>query len=695
MQGTSNHKSSQTEQQQQQQQQPELSRLTGIIRNLRKVGNPDQLQKTKKPPPDKSDQQALEILKMLAQLRHRDPNPKNTGTHNSMQDQELMEILANLRNVGALRYKMNRKETEALEDCIKRLRTIRIHLNGDDVKELDDMIGKLEMIGMDQEHIRGAQVIEDAISRLKKVTPKLLGGPEDEIDDIATKLDKLRARMSQREEDELAEAIRNLRHVEGSGSDADDLARVLKDLQLVVVGAAPPEEEPKAPSTPKSSKPSREESEYLKTAIQRLKRVRMTKREAEAVADIVSNRRTVVFPVSDTGAQDKSSSKDEPPEIDELRNTFDSAVKAEEVVDVIKGLRKLHMTDEETEDLADIIRTFGSGSRNFREDLADAITRLKKVKMNKKETAAVAYVIRNLRKVTKYSPEMVAIEKVVRPERYEEVVETISALKKLDLSSQEAGELAAIVQGMGSEEVDPILLDLEEWESGSISDMSSVAETGEMALKGPDDDDAPPVHVSHHKGLPEVDLDDSMNIIVDEAEALKDPDDNNAPPVHVSHHKELPVVDLDESMNTLVDEAEALKDPDDDDAPPVRVSHHKGAPLVDLDGSMNSILEDKAEEPEPHKTIHAERHQWKHKKHWRTFQGDRRYRPQDQRNTTVVYSSLSNQQKDRRRLIEASMNMNASLPSISADSHNTTTSDDEDHNASWLGSTDKASRRKK
>lgn len=611
--------------------EPELSRLTELISNLRKVGNPDHKQKL---PPDKSDQQACEILKMLAQLRQTSPNPKNTGTHNAMQAKELMEILANLRKVGALRYKMNRKETEALEDIIKRLRKVRMNLDdgGDEAKELDDIIGNLENIGMGQE-FRGLQVMEDAIARLRKnnkanITPKVvdvLGGPDntDEMEDIVTKLDKLRARMSQREEDELAEAIRKLRHVEGSaGSDADDLARVLKDLQLV--GAAPEDQE--APSTPQSSsyKPSREESDYLKTAIQRLKKARMTKREAEAVADIVINLRKVVF------AQDESSSK-EPPEIDELRNTFQSPSKADEVVDVIKGLlRKVQMSEEEAMYLADIIRTFGTGERNFRNDLADAIARLKKVKMNKKETAAVAYVIRNLRKVTKDSPEMVAIEKVFRPERYDEVVDAISALKKLDLTVQEAGELADVVQDMGSVKKDPILLDLDEWDTGSVSDMS---ETGEMALTGSSDDDFPLVRVSYHKGAP-----------------LADDDE--------------------ESMNSLEDEAEA---PDLDE------------------GSMNA-LEYKADEPEPHKIIHAERHHWKHKKHWTTVQGDRRYRPKEQRNTTVVYSALSTSQKDRRRRVEASMN--ASLPAIDAGSLDICSSDDEeDHNASWVRSKEKVKKK--
>jgi hypothetical protein len=603
----------------------ELSRLTGIIHNLRKVGKPDPKQK-QKPPPDKSDQQAREILKMLAQPPHISPNPENRGTHDAMQAKELMEILANLVRVGALKYKMHRKETEALEDVIKRLRKVSFNFHGDEAKELDDIIGKLETIGTDQE-VRGCQVIEDAMARLKKATPKVGGPDKDELEDIEAELETLRIRMSQREEEELAEAIRNLRHVEGSGSDADDLARVLKDLQLV---GAP--EAQKAPSTPKSSKPSREESDTLKMAIQRFKKVQMTRPEAEAVAMIVVILRKIEFPVSnDSGAQDESK---EPPEIDQLRNTFELAVKADEVVDIIKGLRMVQISDGEADALADIIRSFGTGSRNFRDDLADAMNRLKKVHMNKKETATVSYVIRYLRKVTKDSPEMVAIEKVVRPERYDEVVNAIVALKKLNLTNQEASELADVIQEMGKDEHDPLELDLDEWDVGSISDISGTPEIGEMALND-SDDFAPPVHV-------------------------------------VSHHKEAPLADLEGSMTALIDKAEVPE------------------PLADLEGSMTSLI-DKAEVPEPHKTIHAERHQWKHKKHWKTVQGDRRYRPKEQINTTVMYSSLSTIQKDRRRQIKASMN--ASLDDLGAGF--VESSDDEDHNASWMGSKKKASGKKK
>ena len=538
---------------------------------------------------------------------------------------------------------MNRKETEALEDCIKRLRKVSFNLHGDEAKDLDDAIGRLETIGIDQEG-RGCDVIEDAMARLQKTTPKVGAPDKDELNDIQGKLEKLRARMSHREEEELAEVIRNLRHVEGSGSDADDLARVLKDLQLM---GAP--EEQKAPSTPKSSGPSREEKDFLKTAIQRLKKVKMTKREAEAVAITVGVLRKIVFPISDSGAKDESK---EPPEIIQLRNTFESTVKADEVVDVIRGLRKVQISDGDAEALADIIRSFGTDStrKNFSDDLADAITRLKKIKMNKKETLAVAYVIRNLRKVTQDSPEMVALKKVVRPERYDEVVDAIVALKKLDLTGKEAGEFAAIVQGMGKDEMNPVNLDLDEWDTGSVSDMSSAAdETGEIAL--------------NEVSLNEMSLNE-MSLTLNDV-------DDDAPPVHVvSHHKEVPPADLEESM-----------------------------------GSMSALIIDKAEEPEPHKTvhaaepephktIHAERHQWKHKKHWKTIQGDRRYRPKEQSNTTVMYSSLSTIQKDRRRQIQASMN--ASLD-FGADvgAGFIESADDDDHNVSWRGSKEKASGKNK
>ena len=247
-------------------------------------------------------------------------------------------------------------------------------------------------------------------------------------------------------EEELANVIRNLDECntgltkeEGN----DELARVLKNLRSLSKGG----------NSRRITDRTEQDADYLEKAIKRLKKVQLTKSEAEACATVVQNLRKIG--PNDFGEETVNE------DIRSLRKIIESAAKLEKIESVLIGLRGLELNDEEQGLLYDIVVSLGKRSDCHDDEISDVLGKLRKVNLNKREAKEVAGIVIKLRK-TNYGKhpnedeprEVVKLRKVLRDKQVEDVEGTIRKLKEVEMSEKETSELSSKIFEMGSDNPD-------------------------------------------------------------------------------------------------------------------------------------------------------------------------------------------------------------------------------------------------
>jgi hypothetical protein len=140
---------------------------------------------------------------------------------------------------------------------------------------------------------------------------------------------------------------------------------------------------------------------------------------------------------------------------------MNSTGKSNEIVQILKGLRRIDMSKREAHELADIVIALGKGSASYHDEIADVISRLEKVKMSKWEAKEVASIMINLCK-TKYEKhgteeepqEMINLRKVVANEKIDEIADILQRFKKIEMSEHEAGQFIDIAAELRADEVE-------------------------------------------------------------------------------------------------------------------------------------------------------------------------------------------------------------------------------------------------
>ena len=424
----------------------ELNNLSSIISNLRKVGTPTE--KKSKPDgsqEDSSAQQASELLSILRNLRKVQTNTPRAGHAHTSDNNEILDIIANLRKAGTLkRSSLTTDEESTLRDIIGRLRKVQAVAKPDGAASalssiLDDLEGLVEA---KEEPI---DVLNDCIERLDNVSAQLEGDHvhQEACQASSAAMKHILDALVQREEAELAAVIRNLKsvspHPEAAlrreNQNVDSLAETLADLKVA--------------SNPKSQ----DDKDFLSSIIPRLRKLRLTKPEANSVAEISRYLKNL-----SPGDQDAEAESDL--EIEKVKQVLDSKRKVSEVASVLRTLRRVNRTEREVDDLANEISKLGKGFLGKEEGdiIANAIRRLRKIQMTKPEAENLANVIRKLKRIglqEKYE-EAASDEQISKVKdfffNHRKAIEAASVLKmlrRIEMDNDEANDLADVVAGLG------------------------------------------------------------------------------------------------------------------------------------------------------------------------------------------------------------------------------------------------------
>jgi len=427
----------------------ELNDLQTIIAHLRKVQLPD-ISKVKRKGADKSDDQASEILAIIRSLRRVETKNAVTNNNNAGDkhgSETITSTMADLKRAGILKVKIMDIELGMLEDAQMRLKKVHHRLDDREYTygQMTTVLAKLKKATTTPTS-DFLPLVEDAIVRLQKMIPDLHGEDKEEAEGVVTNLRGVAAKMLEREEGELAGVIRSfddhsrLAYPDGDGSgSADELARVIANLKSLC--------KPDGRRLRLGANLSADDADFLAHAIDRLRKVKMTDREADECAELIRNLRKV----GDRGAQHAA--------IANLGKSMSSPEKGNEIEAVLKGLRKLSLSDHDWDELANEVAAFNRGTRGApSSEVSDVISGLRKVKMNKKEAKEVAGIVYNLRKINrdqgKLSPEdeereMIKLRNVLPDGTDEELFDTILNLQEADLDENAVTDLVDAVVDLG------------------------------------------------------------------------------------------------------------------------------------------------------------------------------------------------------------------------------------------------------
>jgi hypothetical protein len=395
---------------------------------------------------DKSGQQASELLQMVQLLEER-------GGGQGVQ-KEICDLFEDLNQQGVFSSNLGPNRIEKMQNIIKQL--IELSRKTDynpDAKE--ELAGTVKILRKLTPTSAGAvEWIQQAIDRLRKVVPSLKEPETAGAEDAMDQLQQVLLSMREGQEAELAEAIRDLKGDEETKQDnkMDDLEHVLAGLKAKRSAAKKvAEEEAKEIANRAKARVTPEDADYLVYSLLKLKKAKMSKTEAAAVAGFLRMLKPVQTP-EDEKESDEALAK--------LRKVIDTNKKSKEILRVLKGLRRLNLNDPERFELAEIVRSLGKGEGKYRDEIGNAIAKLRNVRMTRPEAKEAAGIMFNLRKTKKgnsfdidKSREMVNLRKVMKDEKADVVVEAFRELAKVDLSEKEIDEFAGIVSEL---EVQPL-----------------------------------------------------------------------------------------------------------------------------------------------------------------------------------------------------------------------------------------------
>jgi hypothetical protein len=698
----------------------ELANLSSLIGRLRKVSLLDDAEKrNKKNSSDRSDQQAAYLLDIMRQLRKVNRTAKE-GNKSTAEEEALANLIANLRKTGVLNPKnLSPDDVSEIQQIIGRLRTVQERYSHKDsiYTDLQGVIRDLESVLVPSNTTAGSrtavvaaatapigagsssrnnniqETLEDAISRLKKVSPRLTSRVDKtETEHVTVALSTLLDRLKDRDEEELANAIRLLGSNEGTANEEENDG--LKELRrvLATLDASDDTAEEEVKRLLAKLKLSPEDAEFVVNCLHRLKKVNMTPNEANAVAGVAAQLRSI----DDT---DGESDLDE--HIDTLRDVLYPKQKTNEVTKVLQSLRRIDMTAPERKIVADVISKLGNrGGNNFTDVLADVISKLRRAKLNKYEAQEAAGILINLRK-TKYpdndndmTMERVALRKVLTSEKVQVIDEVVKQVKKVHWNMDDAvfeifvddilsigkgeptmkqhcqNELADAISKLKKVKMSPreakavscILFNLKktkypESKAGDKKDdawkLRKVVAPEKVKLIDEALDRVKSVRWNLDDEVFEFFVGDVVSL------ALKDCGDDEDDDGSVG------TMDVSISDDESEGDWKNVSSPHDrndssNKKPPAKVAEDKNivmkTTLPKAKYNTKVMVETEVEEDEERKIVFTRKHHWKHKQHHATVIGEKRWRTSERfANDEVIFSPLSQEQYDRRKAVGASL----------------------------------------
>jgi hypothetical protein len=243
--------------------------------------------------------------------------------------------------------------------------------------------------------------LQDIIAQLRKVHHDNKGDHVDAkcstdtfLQDMIRRLRHVEQNLPADEQNpELSKMIRALENADELG--VEELQSMLDSLQNSMQQDTKSSHKTKKKEDPNISRLAKEDHDWLESALRRLKKVALTPREANAVADTVVKMKYVEL--SDSVAEAESHAL--------IVKLCDTALvypsrKAHQVILVLQGLRRIDFNDQERKVFANRIRGVSVDQPHV-DELAEAILRLKKACLNHWEARQVAGIMVNLRKTMK------------------------------------------------------------------------------------------------------------------------------------------------------------------------------------------------------------------------------------------------------------------------------------------------------
>mmetsp|Transcript_56426 Transcript_56426/g.136946 ORF Transcript_56426/g.136946 Transcript_56426/m.136946 type:complete len:1100 (-) Transcript_56426:1416-4715(-) len=577
----------------------ELSKLSSIIENLRKI----KLDPTanKKRQTESADQAAADILAALKKLRH----VRRGDTSSGHDDGEDDDVLGRLRSTGVLsQAQLTPDDIDLIRSVRRQLRNVqnqvgsrnpasadltavdiqlkqivRCGSNDDD----DEEKGDSKNSGMSPAHPE--RMLAEISNHLSKVV-----GPNFQDDqenllvvqgceaDLKSILDRIRSQ----DESDLSHALQQLSSDETDGMDG---------LRSILNGTSFPDTTPKGGANP--------DEDELKKVIANLNRAKLNKWEASKFAGFLVNLRKTKFPKGEPEFNGR--------EIVQLRKVIapEKMLPFEECVKTAKKLAS-KIDDKIFDQIVASVVASAEGEpsqpQHFQDELADAINKLRKVPMNQKEAKEVSQIVFNLRKTPQQEKPnddedemMIELKKVIKDEpRAAAVEDAVKQIKRVRFDL--------------NDEVFEFFVE-------------DIVAMGRLTHESPGDE----------------------SISTSDKARDKLPDLNSKPEIEV----------VESPRKKSKSPKKSKKSKSKSKSPKTPIAPESPSRLL---SPSSAHSESSAYSDDGRKIVFNRKHHWKHKQHFSTVIGEKRWRKEEQFGADeVIYSPLSREQHDRRKAVSAAL----------------------------------------
>ena len=579
----------------------ELSNLSSIIENLRKV----KLDASKNRPgtdDSSTNQAAAELLAALKKLRRirRDDSSDNGGND---------DVLERLRSNGVLsQARLTPEDIALLQSVRDRLQDVHRKTGTSnqasaDLTAVDVQLKRVIRSGSDHHKSPSGnnadsdgdddgkesskppalseQMLEDISNDLSKVVLPQFKGDQDKHsvvegcwNDIMSILDRMRSQ----DESDLALALHQLSTDDANQSKIDGI----DELRHILTGT----------NFPRTGEDTNPDEDELRRVIAKLNRTKLNRWEASKFSGFLVNLRKTKFPEKDGDLDCR--------EVVQLRKVVPSEkmLAFEEVVQTARRLQP-KLDDKVFDDIFESILSSAKGqpskTQACQDELADAISKLRKVPMNHREAKQVSQVVYKLKK----TPQQCKQE----DEEHEEMLELKHVIND---------EPRAAVVEDAVKQIKRVRFDLDdevfEFFVGDIVSMGIKTEDrpGEKSFPPPED--------AGNESKPEGKKAGSSR---------KKPSSPRKPKKDKSKTAKSP--------RTPKPQSKVLS--------------------ASSDHSQSSEYSD-----DGRKIVFNRKHHWKHKQHFNTVIGEKRWRKEEKFGADeVIYSPLSREQHDRRKAVSAAL----------------------------------------
>jgi len=451
------------------------------------------------------------------------------------------------------------------------------------------------------------------------------------------------------------------------------------------------------------------DADFLVGALLKLKQAKLNKHQASRIAGFVRHLKPL-----DSSEDGKASDE----ALLKLSKHLKKNDKSDEILDVLRGLRRICLNDPERAELAEVVRGLGKGYK-YRNEIADTISKLRKVRMTPSEAKEAAGIMFNLRKVKRRSldlensREVINLRKVMPIEKANLVVAAFEELSKVHLTENEVDEVTGAVADLGVEPIgsnehqsiyvhyhdgkpelvisipsgEEYITKMEELAIGTHVKNKTRDETGEtrFSIILDDEEELPKTEAcTHVKTKTDETGGTRLSIILDSKEELpnteectevknKTTDETGGTRLSIilDNEEELPKTEEWHSDEASLDEKELEKK----DRMIIKIKSKNAkssalsprpSPLVSPKrsiakklhhyGDLQASEKSPIDETKEMKIKFSNKPHWRHKKHNCTVVNEKRWRFEESFNVDeVIWSPLSREQYDRRKTVGASI----------------------------------------